>query len=101
MRIAGPSDWALLRESQAKALALDHTAQAVAIDAGEADDVHPRDKQVIGRRLALAARRVAYGEPVVYSGPVLRDYEVDGSRIILSFESLGGGLEARGSADCR
>ncbi|MGB3542779.1 sialate O-acetylesterase, partial [Rubrivirga sp.] len=54
--------WPTVRESQSSALALDHTAEALALDVGEADDIHPRDKQTVGYRLALAARRAVYGE---------------------------------------
>ena len=90
------SSWALLRESQSAALALPRTGQAVAIDIGDADDVHPRNKQEVGRRLALAARRVAYGEAIEFSGPTYRRHEVAGGRVLLEFDHLGGGLTARG-----
>ncbi|QXD15447.1 beta galactosidase jelly roll domain-containing protein [Rhodocaloribacter litoris] len=89
------SAWALLRESQHAALALPNTAQAVIIDLGEADDIHPRNKQDVGRRLALAARRVAYGEDVVASGPVYRSHSVEGRRVFVSFDHAGGGLVTR------
>jgi sialate O-acetylesterase len=91
----GESDWALLRESQSAVLALPNTAQVVLIDAGEAEDVHPRDKQVVGERLALAARKVAYGEEVVFSGPVYSGHEVRDGRVILEFDHIGGGLVAK------
>ena len=89
------SNWALLRESQTAALALPNTAQAVIIDIGEADDIHPRNKQDVGLRLGLAARHVAYGEDdVVYSGPVYRSHTVDGGRVTVAFDHVGGGLVA-------
>ncbi len=91
----GESGWAVLRESQSAALALPATAQAVLIDAGDADDVHPRDKRIVGERLALAARKVAYGEDVVFSGPVYRGHEIRGGRVLLDFDHAGGGLVAR------
>ncbi|MEP6899300.1 MAG: sialate O-acetylesterase, partial [Rhodanobacter sp.] len=69
---ATTSGWAMLRESQSIALALPHTAQAVTIDVGNPDNIHPTDKQTVGHRLALAARHVIYGESLVYSGPVYR-----------------------------
>ncbi len=94
----GESDWALLRESQSAALALPATAQVVLLDAGDAGDVHPRDKQVVGRRLALAARRVAYGEELVHSGPVYRGHEIAGGRVLIEFDHAGGGL-VTGSAE--
>src|SRR5690606_12529278 len=63
------SPWAVLRESQTATLSLPATAEAVAIDIGDVADIHPTNKQDVGKRLALAARRVAYGERVVDSGP--------------------------------
>jgi len=92
------STWATMRESQGMALKLPGTAQVVTVDVGEALDVHPRNKQAVGRRLALAARGVAYGEGVVFSGPVLRGHEVNRSRVLLTFDHLGGGLIGKDSA---
>ena len=93
----GDSNWALLRESQSAALTLPNVGQAITIDIGEADDIHPRNKQDVGLRLALAARHLAYGEDLVYSGPLYRDHVVEGDRVILSFDHTGSGLVARGS----
>jgi sialate O-acetylesterase len=90
------SDWAVLRESQSAALTLPNTAQAVAIDIGEAHDIHPRNKQDVGARLAVAARRVAFGENVEHSGPVYRRHEMHEGRIVIEFDHLGGGLVTRG-----
>jgi sialate O-acetylesterase len=70
------------------------TAMAVVTDCGA--DVHPRDKTPVGARLALAARAVAYGEKIEYSGPVYESFKVDGSKVIISFSHVGGGLEAKG-----
>jgi sialate O-acetylesterase len=97
---AEPSDgsWALLRESQSTALALPMTAQAVTIDIGEANDIHPRNKQEVGRRLALAARSVAYGEDVVFSGPVYKRHEVHHGQVVVEFSHVGRGLVAKGEA---
>ncbi|PWB70575.1 MAG: 9-O-acetylesterase [Holophagae bacterium] len=95
----GDSDWAMLRESQSAALALPRTGQAVAIDIGDAADIHPRNKQEVGRRLALAARKVAYGEELVYSGPTYRSHEVKDGRVFVTFDHVGGGLAARGRSD--
>jgi sialate O-acetylesterase len=97
----GDSSWAMLRESQSAALALPRTAQAVIVDIGEADDIHPRNKQEVGRRLALAARKVAYGEDLIFSGPVYRAHEVRDGRVIINFDHVGGGLVAKGSNDGR
>lgn len=91
----GESQWAELREAQRLTLALPRTAMAVTIDIGNARDVHPRNKQDVGRRLALAARGVAYGEDVVYSGPLYGSMRVAGNKVRLSFSHTGGGLVAK------
>jgi sialate O-acetylesterase len=92
----GESDWAELREAQAGALALPATGMAVAIDVGEADDIHPKNKQEVGRRLALAALRVAHGRDQASSGPVFDSMTIEGARVRLRFRNAGGGLVARG-----
>lgn len=88
-------DWAELREAQAMALSLPNTGMAITIDVGEAGDVHPKDKQSVGHRLALAARSVAYGEDIVGSGPLYERMEVEGGTVRLYFKHVGGGLVAR------
>ncbi|UNP31265.1 sialate O-acetylesterase [Lysobacter gummosus] len=93
------SPWALLRESQSRALALPATAQAVAIDIGNPNDIHPRDKQEVGRRLALAARHVAYGESLVYSGPVYRTARFKGREARVEFAPSTSALTVRGGGD--
>lgn len=93
----GESDWAELREAQLMTLsASPKTGMALAIDVGTYDDIHPRNKQPVGARLALSARAVAYGEKIVHSGPVYKSMKVEGDKISLSFNHTGGGLEARG-----
>ncbi len=94
-RKPGESSWAELREAQAMALSLPGTGMAVAIDIGEADDIHPINKQDVGKRLALAALNVAYGKDLVFSGPVYKGMIIAGDNAILSFEHVGGGLKAR------
>jgi sialate O-acetylesterase len=90
------SPWAILRESQSAALALPATGQAVLIDAGNSHDIHPRDKHVVGHRLALAARHVAYGEQdLVHRGPVFRTVETKGGELVLHFDALQGVLATR------
>lgn len=78
------SAWAHLREAQANALALDHTGMAVAIDIGEAYDIHPKNKQEVGRRLALAALADTYGKGK-YQVPQCVGHRVEGDRVILTF----------------
>ena len=90
------SGWATLRESQSATLTLPHTGEAILIDIGEADDIHPRNKQDVGHRLALAARKMAYGEDLVYAGPTYRSHDIQEGRVVVSFNHVGGGLEARG-----
>jgi sialate O-acetylesterase len=89
------SAWATLREAQAAALALPRTGQVVAIDIGEAGTIHPRNKQEVGRRLALVARAVAYGRSLVSSGPTYRRHQVQGNRVVIAFDHRGGGLVSR------
>jgi sialate O-acetylesterase len=90
------SPWAMLRESQSSALKLPHTAQAVTIDVGNPNDIHPTDKQTVGHRLALAARHVVYGQSLVYSGPVYHSMTIEGHAIRLHFSSPGSALKVRG-----
>ena len=89
------SDWAELREAQSLTLSLPQTGQAVIIDIGEADDIHPRNKQDVGLRLALAAEKIAYGKDIVYSGPVFESMKKENGKIILSFTNTGSGLMAK------
>ncbi len=91
------SDWALFREAQAKVLSVSNTGLVVTYDIGEWNDIHPLNKKEVGRRLSLAARKVAYGDDkVVYSGPVCSSYKIEGNKVIISFQNIGRGLEARG-----
>lgn len=73
-----------------------HTAMTVITDYGNADDIHPKDKEPVGHRLSLAARAVAYGEKIEYSGPVYKSMKVDGDKAVLSFAHVDGGLVAHG-----
>jgi len=87
------SNWAELRFAQLKSLSVPNTAMAVTIDAGEWNDIHPLEKKVVGERLALAARKLAYGdENVVYSGPIFKSLTKEGNRIIIEFDHSGSGL---------
>ncbi len=93
------SPWALLRESQSKTLALPATGQAVIIDIGNPNDIHPTNKHDVGHRLALAARHVAYGEKLVYSGPVFSGAQFAGGAATLRFDLQGSALAARGGGE--
>lgn len=88
----GPEEsaWAELREAQARTLSLDNTGMAVLIDIGEADDIHPKNKVDVGRRLALNALAGTYGHDVVFSGPVYKSHKIENSSVRLSFEHASG-----------
>ena len=86
------SQWATLRETQLRSLSVPNTAMAVAIDLGEWNDIHPDNKKTVGERLALAAEKLAYGENVIYSGPLYESSKVEGNRITITFTSVGSGL---------
>ena len=73
-----------------------NTAMAVITDFGDEKDIHPKQKEPVGVRLAMAARALAYGEKLEYSGPIFKAKKVDGSRIILTFDHIGDGLAAKG-----
>jgi lysophospholipase L1-like esterase len=88
--------WATLRESQTAALDLPNTGQVVTIDVGDPRDLHPRDKELVGQRLARVARRVAYGETkLLASGPVYRGHTVRAGHIEIEFDNVGSGLVSR------
>ncbi|MET7256017.1 sialate O-acetylesterase [Dyadobacter fermentans] len=89
------SNIALLREAQNKALTLPNTAVAVTIDLGEWNDIHPLNKKDIGKRLALAARNLAYGEKnITYSGPVLKSQSIENNQVVLTFDHVSAGIVA-------
>jgi len=90
------SAWAELREAQLMTLASPNTGMAVIIDIGEANNIHPKNKQDVGKRLALWALAKTYGKKLVYSGPIYKSMRIEGNKIILDFEHVGGGLAADG-----
>jgi len=92
------SDWAELREAQLMTLSKPNTGMAVIIDVGEANDIHPKNKQDVGKRLALWALAKTYGKNIVYSGPIYTLMEVQGNKAILHFDHVGGGLMAKGDS---
>jgi sialate O-acetylesterase len=91
------SSWAELREAQTQALHLPNTGMAVAVDLGDADNIHPKNKQEVGRRLALVALEKTYhkSQPS-YSGPMYKSFKIDGDKIELSFTHTDGGLKIQG-----
>src|SRR5205085_2844104 len=89
--------YAELREAQFLATRkLTNVGMAVITDVGERRDIHPKKKEPVGARLALLARKIAYGENIVAMGPVYKSMTVEGNRAVLTFENVGAGLEARG-----
>jgi sialate O-acetylesterase len=89
------SGWAELREAQTMTQSLPNTGQAVIIDIGQAFDIHPKNKQDVGRRLARLALKRDYGKNIVDSGPVFDTMLVEGSTIRLKFKNAQGGLVAK------
>ncbi len=94
------SAWAALRNCQFKTLSIPNTAMAVTIDLGEWNDIHPNRKKEVGDRLALAARKLVYGESdLVASGPLYQSNEIKEDKINISFNNIGSGLTINGSGE--
>ena len=90
------SAWAELREAQLLAMRLlPKVGVVVTVDVGDPNDIHPVWKKPVGERLALAARAIAYGEKITWSGPLYRNVRFEGDRAIISFDHVGRGLEAK------
>ena len=91
-----PGTWPELREAQVHATkVLPKVGIAVITDVGEKDDIHPTKKEPVGARLALAGRAIAYGDHIVYSGPMYKGMKVRGDKAIIRFNHVGSGLVAR------
>lgn len=90
------SEWAELREAQNMTLKLPNTGTGLAIDIGEADDIHPKNKQDVGLRLALNALAKDYGVDVSYAGPTYAHMAVEGNKIRIGFEHTDGGMVSPG-----
>jgi sialate O-acetylesterase len=88
-----PSAWAELRDAQRQTLSLPNTGMAVAIDIGDAVDIHPKNKQDVGKRLALIALAKDYGVKVPYTGPVYKSQQVSGNAITLTFSGIESGIK--------
>ncbi|HVR18677.1 MAG TPA: sialate O-acetylesterase, partial [Polyangiaceae bacterium] len=90
-RFRASAEWPLLREAQARVLSEPFTGMATALDVGDPNDIHPRNKQEVARRLALIARARVYGEASLADcGPVFERLTIDGSRVRISFEHAHG-----------
>ncbi len=91
------SAWAELREAQRQStLTIRRVGMAVITDVGEQNDIHPKQKEPVGVRLALEARRIAYGEEIESRGPTFEKLEIDGRRAIVHFKNALGGLVVKG-----
>ncbi len=91
-----PACWAELCEAQTMTLrSVPNTGMAVTVDIGDIKDIHPKNKQEVGRRLALWALAKVYGKDIVYSGPLYKSMAVEGDKIRLQFDHVGGGLVSR------
>ena len=88
------STWAELREAQVKTLSLPNTGMAVITDIGDSSNIHPKDKQDVGKRLAAIALHNVYGEDIVYNGPAYTSMKTEGNKVIISFTDIGSGLIA-------
>ncbi|WP_348812802.1 sialate O-acetylesterase [Flavobacterium maritimum] len=88
------SRWAELREAQTQTLQLPNTGMAVTTDIGNAKDIHPTNKQDVGKRLAAIALNNVYGKKRVYSGPMYKSMEIKANQIILTFDNTGSGLSS-------
>lgn len=89
------SNWAFLREAQTQTLELPNTGMATIIDIGEAGDIHPKNKKDVGERLWLQARKVAYGENNLASGPQVDSLSRQGNELVVTFKSVGDGLKLK------
>ncbi|MCR9200135.1 MAG: sialate O-acetylesterase [Planctomycetaceae bacterium] len=87
------SDWAELREAQTMALSLPNTGEAVITDLGEAEDIHPKNKQDVAKRLARWALAQDYGIDIVYRSPIYKSMEVKGDKVHVTFDHVGGGMD--------
>jgi sialate O-acetylesterase len=96
------SNWAALREAQTMTLdAAPNTGMVVIIDIGETSDIHPKNKQDVGKRLALAAKAKAYGENITYSGPIFNSMTVQDNKAVIRFRHVDGGLAARDGGELK
>jgi sialate O-acetylesterase len=86
------SEWAELREAQAMTLSLPNTGMSITTDIGEAGDIHPKNKQDVGKRLAAIALHDTYGIEGEYEGPVFQSMKVENGKAVVSYTHAGSGL---------
>lgn len=95
------SDWATLREAQTLTLREPNTGMAVITDIGEADDIHPKNKQEVGRRLALIAKKQVYKQRIEAQSPIYHSHKIRGKEVIINFKETGSGLKTRDGGEVR
>ncbi len=88
----GSSPWAEMRQIQANAASLPNVGYSVNIDIGDPGNIHPADKLDVGKRLALVAEHVAYGQTSVYTGPTFKSSTISGKEVRVTFDNIGSGL---------
>lgn len=88
------NNWCVVREGMLKTLAVNNTGMAITVDVGEANNIHPKNKQAVGHRLALWALAKVYGKDIPYSGPLPAEQEIKGDQVVLAFQHADGGLVA-------
>jgi sialate O-acetylesterase len=89
------AEWPEVWEAQLMTLSVPNTGMAVTTDIGNPRDIHPRNKQDVGKRLALWALAKTYGKDIVYSGPLYKDVKFEGGKAVVTFNHVGGGLVSR------
>lgn len=90
------STWAIIREAMLHSLSVPNTGMAIIIDSGEEGNIHPKNKQVVGARLALWAKAKVYDQKIPHSGPLPGPFTIKGSEVTVSFTNADGGLVAKG-----
>jgi sialate O-acetylesterase len=93
--LPGPSNWAVMRESQSQVLNLPNTAMVCTVDLGDAADVHPINKQDVGKRAALAVRKLVFKEPGLDTGPAYQSIQIIGDTARITFNSIAKALGTR------
>ena len=98
---AETSGWVIVQNEMLKTLSVPNTGMAVTIDVGEANDIHPKNKQDVGKRLALWALGTTYGKDIVCCGPLYKSMNKREGKIVAQFDHVGGGLVAKGSGELK
>jgi len=95
------AEWAELREAQQSGLQLSNTGMAVIIDIGNGENIHPTNKQDVGKRLALLAADKTYGVKVISEGPKMQSYKITGSKVEITYSSIGSGLSIHDGSELK